>query len=298
LYFAGEGRRGIPRRVQAWQQLHGIIIPHGRFYLPRTRIEIDPAGARIIATAIAELPEPPALVIVDTVARSLPAGSDENSARDMGEFINAVDGLRDSFGCVVCLVHHTGHSSEAQGRARGSSAFRAAMDWELCVDKKRAQIRPTKMKDSELPDPIGFALEQVVESAVAVFGEVVKPAGPALTKGEELGLSTLKECFSRLRKDWATVEEWRSDFYKRHTGDTPAAKRQGYHRTREGLVSKGLVVVNDDVYRLSVTSVTKRDSVTPVTGCDRDNRDDTLKGVTYVTPPDLPVRNVNLEVVK
>ena len=194
----------------------------------------------------------PILVIIDTVARALPAGSDENSAKDMGEFINAVDTLRERFGCVVCLVHHTGHSIEAQARARGSSTFRAAMDWEILVDKKRSQIRWTKMKDAEIPDALEFSLEQVGESAVAVFGKKAsQPAGPSMTKAEELGVSTLQEACQRLGRGWASVEEWRVDFYRRHHADCKNTKRRAFNRTREGLIEKGLLHLDNDVYRLA-----------------------------------------------
>jgi hypothetical protein len=173
------------------------------------------------------------------------------------------------------------------------------MDWELLIDKRKQQIRWTKMKDAEIPDPIGFAFEQVGESAVVVYSDTGQHTGPDLTRGEELGLSTLKEACDRLGKGWATLNDWRRDFYRRHTGDNISSKRQAFLRIRGSLVGKGLVVADNDVYRPSVTSVTKRDDGTNVTGCRRDNRDTTLKGVTSVTHPDplLPMVNIPFEVV-
>lgn len=300
IYFAGEGRQGIPRRVQAWQDHHGVTIPRGRFYLPRTRIEFNQAGARLVACEIEKLPETPVLIVIDTVARSLPAGSDENSSKDMMEFINAVDGLRDRFGCTVCLVHHTGHSAESQGRARGSSAFRAAMDWELLVDKKGSQLRWTKMKDAETPDPVGFELVQVGESAVVTYNDqVAQPTGPTLTKGEELGLKTLATACENEGRAWVTLEEWRQEFYRRHTGDNPDSKRQAFHRVRGRLTDLQRVIVDNDIYRpTTVTSVTRRDNSPNVTGDCRDKRDTTLKGVTTVTHRPQPEVNAAFEVIK
>jgi hypothetical protein len=217
----------------------------------------------------------------------------------MMEFINAIDEIRDRYGCVIALIHHTGHSSEAQNRARGSSAFRAAMDWEILLDKKKAAIRWTKMKDAELPESLSFELVTVGESAAVKYGEAVAASGPDLTKGEELGLATLKECCERLEKPWATVEEWRFDFYRRHTGDNPTAKRQAFHRCRGDLVSKGTILLDNDVYRPSVASVTKRDTSRNVTGIERDKRDTTRRGVTSVTHPTLPeVDNVPVEIMR
>ena len=110
LYFAGEGRHGLPRRFKAWQEEREVIIPKNKLFLPDGRVEIAPSGVRTITMAIDELPDTPELITIDTVARSLPSGSDENSAKDMMEFINAVDVIRDRYGCVIALIHHTGHS--------------------------------------------------------------------------------------------------------------------------------------------------------------------------------------------
>lgn len=303
IYAAGEGHHGIPRRVAAWQEHSGVTIPAGRFYLTRGRLEIDAAGARRLAEEVAEITNqagPPVLLVVDTLARSMPAGSDENSVADIMEFMNAIDSLRDRFGCTVVIVHHSGHAAEAQGRARGSSAFRAALDFEILVDKRKMQLRWTKTKDAEIPDAVAFEIVSIAASAVAVFGEPVKDAGPELTKGEELGISTLRDAFSRLGRNWASVEEWRSDYYRRHPGDSTPTKRQAFHRCRESLISKRFVIVDNDVYTLirpSVTSVTGRDNQSSVTcSGSRDTRDTPLlKGVALSRSQDTPADLAELD---
>ena len=47
--------------------------------------------------------------------------------------LDACGHLQAEFGCAVILVHHTGVSDEAQHRARGSSAWRGALDIEISV---------------------------------------------------------------------------------------------------------------------------------------------------------------------
>jgi RecA-family ATPase len=47
------------------------------------------------------------LVVIDTLARCM-VGADENSARDMGEAIDALDRLRRAAGSCVLPVHHMG----------------------------------------------------------------------------------------------------------------------------------------------------------------------------------------------
>ena len=297
LYFAGEGRHGLPRRFKAWQEEHDLIIPENRLFLPGSRVEVAPSGVRLITMAIDELPDTPELIIIDTVARSLPSGSDENSAKDMMEFINAIDEIRDHYGCVIALIHHTGHSETARTRARGSSAFRAAMDWEILVDKKKSQIRCTKMKDAEIPPPVHFEIVSVGQSAVIEYGnEIITQAVQSLTRNEELGLKTLKAACEIESRAWASLDEWRQEFYRRHTGDNQEAKRKAFSRTRTKLSDLKRIIVDSDTYR--PTSGTKRDKAGQCPVMSRDKRDTPYKGVPNVPHNDLVDLDVILEVVQ
>jgi hypothetical protein len=92
------------------------------------------------------------------------------------------------FDCTVILVHHTGVSEEAQHRARGSSAWRGALDIEISVipakGDKSIEIVQRKSKDAEMAAPVYVDLQSVaipgwldedneaVSSAVVVKGEV------------------------------------------------------------------------------------------------------------------------------
>lgn len=259
VYFAGEGRRGLVRRFAAWERHHGIKIPKGRLYLPKVRVEFTAKGIRTVAEELAKLPEPPVLLILDTLVRYLPAGADENSAKDMMAFINGIDELRDRFGCVNALVHHTGHGAETQGRARGSSAFRAALDWEILIDKKKAQIRWGKMKDADLPKPISFSIQSVGDGAVAVYNGQVAVEGPHLTKREALGISTLTEAVESHGGEKVHLEQWREFYYRRHTGEI-RAKREAFRKARTGLDEKGLISVESDFYWPNVLTATDRNN--------------------------------------
>jgi hypothetical protein len=69
------------------------------------------------------------------------------------------------FRCSVILVHHTGVSDEAQHRARGSSAWRGALDIEISIVPPTSnlpmQIIQRKSKDAELAPTINVELQQV-----------------------------------------------------------------------------------------------------------------------------------------
>jgi hypothetical protein len=69
------------------------------------------------------------------------------------------------FGCSVLLVHHTGVSDEAQHRARGSSAWRGALDIEISIvpakGEQPMQIVQRKSKDAELTKDVYARLQSV-----------------------------------------------------------------------------------------------------------------------------------------
>lgn len=172
FYIAGEGRTGLRKRLAGWEQASGIPLAGAPLFiadgLPPLCDEYVTTG---VCEAIAEVAEQtffetgcdPALVVVDTVARGL-AGFDENSAADMGKFIRSLDWLRGCWGCCVLAVHHTGHGDAAQDRARGSSAFRAALDAEFVVKPSADAIAVRGTKAKDWPAPLEIILSKRVQS--------------------------------------------------------------------------------------------------------------------------------------
>ena len=94
----------------------------------------------------------PALVVLDTWARSLPLGSDENSARDVGVATAQLDRLV-RLGPAVVVVHHVAKGGGATGgaAARGSTALPAAADgtWVLQRRGPDALTLDSEMRDAE-----------------------------------------------------------------------------------------------------------------------------------------------------
>jgi hypothetical protein len=170
FYIAGEGRTGLRKRLAGWEQASGIPLAGAPLFvadnLPALCDEYVTAG---ICEAIAEIAEKtffeagcdPALIVVDTVARGL-AGFDENSAADMGKFIRSLDWLRGRFGCCVLALHHTGHGDAAQDRARGSSAFRAALDAEFVIKPGAEVVAVKGTKAKDWPAPLEVTLTKRV----------------------------------------------------------------------------------------------------------------------------------------
>ena len=183
VYLAGEGHHGLRGRVAAWKQHHGVKSL--RMWLSKAGCDLDtPEGYQRVALAIRELPERPGVIIVDTLHRFL--SGDENSSQDARRMLDACARLMGEFGCSVVLVHHTGVNEEAQHRARGSSAWRGALDIEISVvpgkDGGPLQIVQRKSKDAELAAPVFAQLLSVQiegwfdEDGVAVTSAVLTAA--------------------------------------------------------------------------------------------------------------------------
>ena len=115
--------------------------------------------------------------------------------------IDVCDHLKAEFNCTVILIHHTGVSLESKERARGSSAWRAAMDFEFHVKRNENMLlmKCMKMKDSGEPQQIGFKSEIItldgisydnnkdVTSLILKYeGEVAQEASPIQRKNKNL----------------------------------------------------------------------------------------------------------------
>lgn len=166
VYLAAEGALGFKRRVEAWEASRGFE------YTPRAHYVIDPINLmdmRSVELFLRTLHEDgihrPALVVIDTLARSMPGG-DENETKDMSAVVTGLGRIQ-TLGCSVLVVHHQGHNDEAE-RARGSSVLPAAADYMMRTAKTGRSIRLecTKQKDSEEFAPITFEMKAVAGSVV------------------------------------------------------------------------------------------------------------------------------------
>ena len=131
IYIAGEGYRGLTQRAWAWAAENEIPVEAAEIYISRTSVDIpvDDAREKLTSEIHSLLGEDgkPSLIVLDTVARNF-GGADENSTKDMGAFITAVDAINAEFNCATLLVHHTGHADKT--RARGAIALKGALDTE------------------------------------------------------------------------------------------------------------------------------------------------------------------------
>lgn len=255
LYVASEGKRGLTTRVEAWCHKYGISSENLDLHISKQKLPMHDNNAVRDVLNEANLIGNVRLIIIDTLARSF-GGHNENSTQDMNHFISNCDRLKAEHRSIM-IVHHSGHSAE---RARGNSAFYAALDAELSVKKTNHDIEVscTKMKDAPDFDALNFILVQTdIERDHKVFqschleetAPLQKPT--KLTDNENLALETLSNGTNgNVPQISVHVDKWRPLFYVRHTGDNEETKKKAFQRARSGLVNKGIIEVSDDYYSI------------------------------------------------
>ncbi|MCA1832572.1 MAG: helicase RepA family protein [Actinobacteria bacterium] len=171
LYLAAEGTSGLRGRTAAWMEAQGIDdVGRDSFaFIPQAVNLLDKAWA----AALVEVAEQyrPALLIADTLARSL-VGGEENSSRDMGLAIDAANKVQAATGTTVLFVHHATKEGSTE---RGSGALFGACETSIHCLRAGAvtTVKCRKQKDAEEFAPMRFGLETVGESCVLVDAATV-----------------------------------------------------------------------------------------------------------------------------
>ena len=271
VYLAGEGQDGITRRVAGWL-LHNGINEAPPMYVTGWAIDLDTpetGGAQTVIDEIKGQGITPGLIIIDTLHRHM--AGDENKAQDTRAMLEACAKLQREFSCSVLLIHHTGVVQDAKDRARGSSAWRGAMDIELKVVKEDPEsaavaLGQTKNKDAacaetlmfeqvtvELPikddygRPVTTAVIEKSESTNDDGGTRAKPLSQAekkiyFAKKTFIDAAMKNPIFSEGKEFLGVkLDDWRVEFYRQATQDTTEGKKKAFQRAREQLIEKGLL---------------------------------------------------------
>jgi AAA domain len=217
IYVAGEGATSVRMRVAAYRianpdvdgGLPFAILPQVVDFLSFESVSrlID-----CIRAAESECGEKVVLIVIDTFARAIPGGN-ENDAQDIGIAVAAADLIRSETGAAVGFIHHCG-KDPAKG-ARGSSALRAATDTEILVEglENPRKVAVTKQRDLEADKALPFELVPVriaeaSEEGPAVTSCVVKhleaEAQPAPRVAVQLRGKSQRQLVAALRARAAT----------------------------------------------------------------------------------------------
>lgn len=223
VYVMAEGRGGIGPRVRAQKRHLGIEGPAGVHFLTAAVPLLNTREVgRLIATC-ETLSDPPVALVFDTLSRSF-AGGDENTAKDMANFVTHLYRIGEALGGPTRIViHHSGHGSTE--RERGSSVLGGASDTIIALRPRDGllELGCDKQRDAPEFDPLLVEILPVegTNSCVISLHEERGVTDPALSRIERQALRSLHEGFLA---DGASVTAWLkasgmpdSSFYKART---------------------------------------------------------------------------------
>jgi putative DNA primase/helicase len=254
VYVVGEGTIGAGKRVRAWMKHNAVETVAEAFFLlkaPRLGIEKDSDLDELITVLKADDVKP-TLIVLDTFARCF-VGGDENSAKEVGQFVEACRRIQTETGATVLVVHHTGKAKTSKGE-RGSSALRAAADVMIAQAKDQERIRITneKQKDEEEFEPVTLKLKVIdlgndsaadrkITSCVLVDSDG-EPESPSLHQSQQKALVTLKQLSS------ATSSQWRAALETELGG---VVSPKSFDNWRKALLAKNLIEKEGIEYAVS-----------------------------------------------
>jgi len=190
----------------------------------------------------------PAMLFIDTFARSA-VGIDENHAKDVGEWIDAVSRLQQQMNLDVVALHHAQkQNGKKPTRERGSSAFIAAVDTVIRLAGTNGLIAVTceKQKDADhfkrftlkkKNVPLGKTAAGREEVSIVLVktdtsGEESPDPADALNSSEQFALDVLS------RNNPATSGAWHNAIA---AAKSVLIKDRTFQHWRETLVARGLV---------------------------------------------------------
>jgi putative DNA primase/helicase len=262
FFIAGEGFAGLNRRIKAWADHYEVDLMGVPFFVSdRPAAFLDEESVSEIVRAVDGLREvhgAPVLIIIDTLARNFGPG-DENSTKDMGKFISAIDtALRSRYHCAIAIVHHTGLVEETRGR--GSSALRAALDWEYSFSERADGMRIfscTKAKDHAPPPVLSFKPEIVAlpgwvdedgqEETSCILHRIDDDITGAMTDTQKLVFKALASFGGPVdRQSWLSAVRSSGRMEELSTSKSRDTQRKAFGRIIEELRKRGYVATEND----------------------------------------------------
>lgn len=229
IYQAGEGGRGVKKRIRAYRNANGLgtdaKLP---FVLMPATLDLygsDDQTAAFVAEVkhwAGTFDVPLELIVIDTLSAAT-AGADENSSKDIGPVLARCERIAEECRCAVMIVHHMNAGGH---KPRGHTSILANLDSVLTVtaletgseksstpmlDVDNRQIREVvtaKQKDGEagkrwrfvLPAvTIGYDKEQEPITSCVVRDPNLDGERGETDKPGDLGLAVSTQCEVFLR---------------------------------------------------------------------------------------------------
>lgn len=287
IYISAEGQNGVRNRIAAFKRRHDVDGAFPFALIPCAVDLFDPAADRVrvaeaVRRAVDRYGEEPALIIVDTISKTLGAGKENTD--DMATYLSNCSWLADEFQCCVMPIHHRPKDENSRD-LRGHSSARGDIDTAILVEGgkvKRATI--TKQRDDEErllglftlnvhelgADEKGREITScTVEQADAAYEPLVDPFGAAVRKlsagnglvyqqlgelleahGTPIPTDIPDEEIDRLRVGKvALLDAWRDKSISAagtEAGHTRDAGKKAFNRALKSLQHKGIVRVWND----------------------------------------------------
>jgi len=277
LYQAGEGGRGLIKRLKAYAQDNHVSdeLPFKLLPVKVNLFAADGDAEAFITECCAwkawyeAQGVPLRLIVIDTFSAAS-VGANENASEDMGRMLDAGDRLNAATGAAVAWVHH---KNAAGLRERGHGSFRAnietAIEVKRDLETNERSLHLIKLKDGEDGLKLGFELQSVQlgvdDDGDPITSCVVRPAQmkaaptghdlkPRLSAGQASFLQCLDDAIIHrggvmppgiCRDPQAIGVEWRDfvSIYKAVRGSSldDNALRQALKRDGDTLTVKGFI---------------------------------------------------------
>jgi putative DNA primase/helicase len=163
-YITPEGTAGLKNRLRGWMEARGVDRLRNVKVNRNAFALTDPVEVEAVVNQLAKTGVKPKILFIDTLARNF-GGGDENSTKDMNNFVNNVLELAKGLDLGVVVVHHSGKDS-TRG-ARGSIALTGAVDFSIELSKPEtpgattASVRCRKQKEVEEFQPFTVRAERI-----------------------------------------------------------------------------------------------------------------------------------------
>jgi hypothetical protein len=199
IYQAGEGGKGLVKRLVAYRQHHNLYAVQLPFVLLPEAVDMFGDGEAVQAfiaeclTQAAAMPCPLRAIFIDTFSTAS-LGANENDSADMGRMLKAGEMIAKATGAALIWVHH---KNAAGDRERGHTSLRANIDTAMEVVRdegsNRRTVRLAKLKDGEDGITLAFELQPVTigEDAhgVPITSCVIAPAAAPVSTRAKARLS-------------------------------------------------------------------------------------------------------------
>ena len=175
IYCIGEGIHGIANRIKSWHNYNKCSLDAPFVILPIEAISFsEPENIDKMITTLEQIKEeydlPISMIIIDTLSKAS-VGYDENSSKDMGQFLYNFDIIKKYFNTTIMFVHHSGKNSNRG--MRGSSYLLGTVDTAIQVENMNETIlvQIEKQKDG-IEGTFQLKLKKHLESLVVFDNDI------------------------------------------------------------------------------------------------------------------------------